>query len=309
MWVCLLITAIIAGVIGWLLRGSGKEKLIALEQQWMEQYQSVDRARKKYADEVEQLSLVKEENNELANQLSLQKKSFEQNIQHLKEQAYIAVDKQDALLVQKDEELARYSHQLHERIVELEEELASNKQHLEKIMADKEQDATSLSQLKAGNEEKTAALSTKLHINQADLIAAEKELVMLKTALNKEKSQSSELKKNFSVRAKILEEQLDQKERLLSLAIADKEVAQKTLAETLAKVETTEKSFFSEMKDKLDDFNADRKSDDKSHSTTSVAHENKISTDIRSMLEATGINDLAKKGINKVKNRIDDMKK
>ena len=291
MWLCLLITAIIAGIVGWLLRGNGKEKLQMLDQQWREQYHSVDNARRRYANKVEKLSPLKEKNNELALQVSLQKKSFEDRVQDIKEQANVESDKKIALLVQKDEEITACVLQCDKKMEVLKEEKERSKQRFEKMMVDKEQ--ASLSQIKKDNEVQITEL--------------EEELLKVKSGLKKEQNQKNELQEGFNKREKTLKEQLNKKEDLLSLAIKDKNDTQKALEDTLEKLKLTEKSFLSEVKDKFDDFNTERKNNDTSGKVS--GHENKISSDIKSMFEATGISDLAKTGLNKVRNRFDDMKK
>ena len=291
MWLCLLIAVIIAGTVGWLLRGNGKEKLQALDKQWRDQYHSIDNARRRYASQAEQLSPLKEKNNELALQVSLQKKSFEHTVRHLKEQTNIECDKQVELLTQTSEEFATNLYLYDKKIAELEEEKETNRLRFEKIIADKEEAFVSLSQFKKENEAKIAELETKLHISKADIASAEDELFTVKSELSKEKDQIIELKNGFRARENALKEQLNQKESLLSLAIADKEKAQKTSTELL---------------EKFDDFKAEHREDD---FTKASGHENKISSDLRNMFEATGISDLAKTGISKVRDRLGDMKK
>ncbi len=85
-WFYLFITACIAGVIGWFLRGSGKRKLQALEQQWQADYASVDSERENYAKKIKRLSDIERKNHELELKIRLQKTSFEETLKHLKKQ-------------------------------------------------------------------------------------------------------------------------------------------------------------------------------------------------------------------------------
>ena len=82
-WFYLLITACIAGAMGWFLRGNGKKKLHELDQQWQKNYASVDNERKNYANKVKRLSEVESKNNELELKILLQKSSFKQTLLQL----------------------------------------------------------------------------------------------------------------------------------------------------------------------------------------------------------------------------------
>ena len=190
-----------------------------------------------------------------------------------------------------------------EKISELKEAKEMSKLQFEKMIADKD---AALAKIKEDNEAQIAELEEQLHIKKTDLISLEEELFMVKAELNKEKNQINHLQEEFKAREKTLTEQLEEKESLLSRVMKDKEKAQKILADTLTTLESKEKNIFSEVNDKLHNFNTEHRSDG---ATKISEHKNKISADIKSMFEATRIRDLAKKGFNKVRDRIDDMKK
>ena len=91
-WLYILISACIAGATGWFLRGSGKRKLQALDQQWQESYTAIDKERKNYATKVKKLSEVETKNNELELKILLQKSSFEETLQQLKKRCADSYD-------------------------------------------------------------------------------------------------------------------------------------------------------------------------------------------------------------------------
>ncbi|HIO93230.1 MAG TPA: hypothetical protein EYG68_10375, partial [Leucothrix mucor] len=195
MWLCLIITAVIAGLIGWLLRGSGKKKLQALDKQWQEQYRSVENARQRYASRIEELSKVEKNNKELSLQVSLQKQSFEQTLQQLKKQTDITNNQQVERLNQKDEEMVSHLTQYDKQLNALEEEKANAELQFEQVIQDEKiQSSLHLSQLQTESEkqlknyeEQAAALATQLHIKKSDLISAEEELFNTRKELETEK--------------------------------------------------------------------------------------------------------------------------
>jgi len=362
MWLCLIITAVIAGLIGWLLRGSGKKKLQALDKQWQEQYRSVENARQRYASRIEELSKVEKNNKELSLQVSLQKQSFEQTLQQLKKQTDITNNQQVERLNQKYEEMVSHLTQYDKQLNALEEEKANAELQFEQVIQDEKiQSSLHLSQLQTESEkqlknyeEQAAALATQLHIKKSDLISAEEELFNTRKELETEKLQTSRLVEGFIAKEKELMGQLTEKDNLLSDAVqaqkndtsdinnklnssnisskiksgankAKESITSQTSTNSDEPSSQTEKSFFTKMKNKFDDFNnadsinnettTEASTPDDKHSTQKPKHENKISKDIKSMFAATGITALAKKGMDKTrssfdktKNAIDDRK-
>jgi septal ring factor EnvC (AmiA/AmiB activator) len=120
-WLCLLITALLAGLLGWLLRGGGKKKLNMLNEKWQDKYDALSQERNSYASKINKLSGVTHEKDRLENKIETQKHTYEQKLTRLTKQLTMVdeeTQKQQSLLAQKDEELAMSMAHLASKISE-----------------------------------------------------------------------------------------------------------------------------------------------------------------------------------------------
>lgn len=123
-WLYLLITAFVSGLLGWLLRGSGKNKLSALNAQWQDKYDTLTKERTNNMSKLHKLTGVMHEKERLERKITNQQHSFGQQTQRLNKKLTSAaheVQQQHALLMQKDEELAMSMAQFDKKISEFED--------------------------------------------------------------------------------------------------------------------------------------------------------------------------------------------
>ncbi len=332
MWLCLLITAVIAGITGWLLRGSSaKKKLQALDQQWQQEYNIVDSARAKYKKQIKQQSLLKSINKELEHQISMQKKSFEETIEKLKEQIDIKDTKQATLLREKEEEYAANLQKLDAKLEAIEEEKIATKAYFEEIIqAEKNKSASLLSELQAN---KTRLSPIKENFSLADNALGEKNKTEKNESTNTDSQDvndklnadnvSDKIKTNFDKAKNDISHKIsDTKDPIQSgynKVKKDIDSAKNNLSSTSEYSESdklashkrkdsgsSEAGFFSHVKEKLDGFsNLKSTADASSHKET---RENKITTDIKSMFAATSIAALAKTGVKKARSSFEQAK-
>jgi hypothetical protein len=259
-WLCLLITALVAGLLGWLLRGGGKGKLRILNEKWQDKYDALTQERNSYARKINKLSGVRHEKERLENKIETQKQTYNQKLERLNTKLATAdkeLQQQQLLLSQKDEELAMSMAQFDRKISEfegdqqssnidlekklalLEKDLSKEKRINKKLVDDikkKVQSTSQLSQLEtdARNklkeyQQKNAILENELKVTKESLINTKNKLVDIKQDLDKGKLQVDNLTKGFAIKEKKLNEKLRQKEALLSNVLAEKEKAESNL--------------------------------------------------------------------------------
>lgn len=145
MWLCLLITALVSGLLGWIFRGGGKHKLRELNRQWQDKYDVLSQERNSYATKVNKLTGMSHENDRLERKIEAQKKSFDQTVKHLNKDLVnvdTKVQQQELLLTQKDEELAMSMAQFDKKITEFEDEKQSSNTELEERLSSSEKTLT-----------------------------------------------------------------------------------------------------------------------------------------------------------------------
>ncbi len=123
-WLCLLITALVSGLLGWIFRGGGQHKLRALNTQWQDKYDLLSQERNSYATKINKLAGMSHENDRLERKLKAQKQSFDQTVKHLNKNLVMAdneMQRQELLLAQKDEELAMSMAQFDRKLTEFED--------------------------------------------------------------------------------------------------------------------------------------------------------------------------------------------
>jgi outer membrane murein-binding lipoprotein Lpp len=134
-WLCLLVTAFIAGILGWLLRGGGKSKLQDLNTQWQDKYDTLSQERNSYATKINKLSGISHEKKRLENKISTQKRLLNQSIDQLNQKLADSeneIQQQQTLLAQKDEEIVMSMMQLDNKILEAEDDRQTYQSEIEK---------------------------------------------------------------------------------------------------------------------------------------------------------------------------------
>ncbi|MCK5895297.1 MAG: DUF4332 domain-containing protein [Cocleimonas sp.] len=249
-WLCLLVTAFIAGLLGWLLRGGGKGKLNALNSQWQDKYDTLSQERNSYASKMKKISGVTHEKERLESKISTQKQSFNQQINQLNEKLTDSdneIQQQQTLLAQKDEDIATSRAQLDKKIVEveahkqtykgdMEKELMTVKTMLLKTIKEKKQTVLNYSHLEfetkkhlKDEQEKTNHLKKTLTITQTELNEVTEKLAILQTDVKNKQLHTDTLVSDFSTKETHLINQLKEKQTLLTRLIADKEKAELTV--------------------------------------------------------------------------------
>ncbi len=249
-WLCLLITALIAGLLGWLLRGSGKKKLRVLNTKWQDKYDALSQERNSYASKINKLSGVRHEKERLESKIETQKHIYDQKLARLTTQLATAdeeAQKQQALLAQKDEELAMSMAQFDSKISEYEVDQQSSHIDLEKKL-EKSSSQLSLLEREANNklkeyQEKNKDLEVQLKSIEADLNDTKSKLIDAEDSLGKGELQVDNLTKGFAIKEKKLTEQLEQKEQQISKALAAKEKAEIDLQQANKDQEALKKDF------------------------------------------------------------------
>lgn len=82
-WICLLLTALVAGVAGWLLGRGGSSKMKLLEEKWRTKLARAENERDYYADEVKSLGVVSEERAEMEDRFAVEKEALEKELNAL----------------------------------------------------------------------------------------------------------------------------------------------------------------------------------------------------------------------------------
>ncbi|HFC92803.1 MAG TPA: DUF4332 domain-containing protein [Leucothrix mucor] len=249
-WLCLLITALIAGLLGWLLRGGGKKKLRVLNTKWQDKYDALSQERNSYASKINKLSGVMHEKERLESKIETQKHIYDQKLTRLTTQLATAdeeAQKQQSLLAQKDEELTMSMAQFDSKISEYEVDQQSSHIDLEKKL-EKSSSQLSLLEKEANNklkeyQQKNTILKTQLKSVEADLNDATNKLVDVEDNLGKGELQVDNLTKGFAIKEKRLTEQLEQKEQQISEALAAKEKAEVNLQQANRDQEALKKDF------------------------------------------------------------------
>ncbi len=207
-WLCLLITALVSGLLGWIFRGGGKDKLRALDTQWQDKYDLLSQERNSYATKINKLAGMSHENDRLERKLEAQKQSFDQTVKHLNKNLVMAdneMQKQELLLIQKDEELAMSMAQFDQKLTEfegkahspntgLEEKLITIEENLEKekernaklkeTIKQQEQSALQRSEVEINNEKQLKDLQQQVSKLEKELEETMSELVMTSDKLN-----------------------------------------------------------------------------------------------------------------------------
>ncbi len=132
-WICLLLTALVAGLAGWLL-GGGKRKIKQLEEQWQTQLARTENERDYYAGEVKNLTAIAEEREEMEERFIREKQSLENELEALQKGMKFKVDSSK----KQEEKLTRKAQTLEERNMSLNAKVEEEQQVFSQRVAELE---------------------------------------------------------------------------------------------------------------------------------------------------------------------------
>jgi len=120
-WICLLLTALVAGLAGWLLGSGGKRKIKKLEEEWRTKLARAENERDYYSGEVKNLGAIAEEREEMEERFINEKQSLENELDALQKGMKFSVDsskKQEEKLSQKAQTLEEENTSLSAKVEE-----------------------------------------------------------------------------------------------------------------------------------------------------------------------------------------------
>lgn len=122
-WICLLLAALIGGIIGWLLRGGCKKKIEAVELDWRNRFAGVEQERNEMSSRLGDLDNISREHAEMSSKLGRLDKISREHEQLLKEVSSLRSirDDQAAKLVALEANTAEVSSQLNDVSTKLDE--------------------------------------------------------------------------------------------------------------------------------------------------------------------------------------------
>ncbi|CAA6828133.1 MAG: Unknown protein [uncultured Thiotrichaceae bacterium] len=110
LWICLGLAALIAGIAGWLLRGSGRNKFKKIEDEMNAKLVSVEKERDHYMDELQNLGEIEAETKALTSKHIEEKQTLEKQLQGMEKAASMASQK----LHLQEQELTKKAQQLND---------------------------------------------------------------------------------------------------------------------------------------------------------------------------------------------------
>ncbi|HEC04607.1 MAG TPA: DUF4332 domain-containing protein [Thiothrix sp.] len=192
-WICLLLTALVAGLAGWLLASGGKRKTKQLEDKWRTDLARAENERDYYAGEVKNLSAIAEEREEMEERFVAEKQSLENELDALQKGMKFSVDSSK----QQEEKLTKKAHNLEEQNTSLTAKVEEEQQVFSQRIAELEASAELSKTQTEDYDQKILALQSELeeaHIKLADttnrLTEAETNLDVAKSNLSVEPSNS-----------------------------------------------------------------------------------------------------------------------
>ncbi len=192
-WICLLLTALVAGLAGWLLASGGKRKIKQLEEKWRTDLARAENERDYYAGEVKNLSAIAEEREEMEERFVAEKQSLENELDALQKGMKFSVDNSK----QQEEKLTQKAQNLEEKNTSLTAKVEEEQQVFSQRIAELEASAELSKTQSEDYDQKILALQSELeeaHIKLADttnrLTEAETSLDVAKSNLSVEPSNS-----------------------------------------------------------------------------------------------------------------------
>lgn len=179
-WICLLLTALVAGLAGWLIGRSGKYKLKTLEEKWRTKLARAENERDYYAGEVKNLSAIAEENNGMEERFAVEKNSLEKELGTLQKGMKSSTDdakKHEEKLTLKANQLEEQNTSLNARV---EEENQIFSQRLAELEAGEEHSKSLINEY----EEKVTALQSQLDNAQINLTETNNQLTEVEAKLD-----------------------------------------------------------------------------------------------------------------------------
>lgn len=174
LWICLGLTALIAGFAGWLLRGSDKNKFKKFEDKMNATLESVEKERDYYMDELQNLREIEAERDEIQSKHIGEKQTLEKQLRDMEKTALLASEKlhqQEQALMDKAQQLDDANVNL---AVKIEEEQQIFTQRLTEIEAAAEQSEHQVKEYEARIGDLEAELSqTHSQLDEARIQLAE----------------------------------------------------------------------------------------------------------------------------------------
>ena len=197
-WICLLLTAFVAGLAGWLLASGGKRKIKQLEDKWKTKLARAENERDYYAGEVKNLSVIAEERDEIEERFALEKQSLENELDALQKGMKFKADSSR----EQEKKLTLKAESLEENNISLNALVEEEKQVFTQRVAELEAAAELAKSQVEEYEEKITGLQAELddaHINLTDttnrLTEAEAKLDIAENELAGQSSDSSSFTK------------------------------------------------------------------------------------------------------------------
>jgi chromosome segregation ATPase len=238
-WLCLLITAFISAILGWLLRGNGKNKRHALNTQWQDKYNTLNQERTDYVSKIHKLTGVTHEKERLEHKITSQQQIFDQQIERLKKKITSAennTQQHQALLTQKDEELAISKVQLDKKTSEFEDkkqdlnsDIEEKLRLSEKKLGEEKQRNNQLVKDIEKSEWSSSQQESKEKQQRTDYQEKANTLITTQKNLDNERSQVTNLTKQLAIKEKQFNEQLNQQDIRIATTLADKEKIENNL--------------------------------------------------------------------------------
>lgn len=174
LWICLGLTALIAGFAGWLLRGSGKNKFKKIEDEMNAKLVRVENERDYYMGELQNLGEVESEREALTSKHIEEKQTLEKQLQDMEKAAAMASEKlhlQEKELTEKAQQLDDANANLATKI---EEEQQVFTQRLAEVEAGAEHSGHQIKEYEVRIDDLEAELSqTKSQLDEANIQLSE----------------------------------------------------------------------------------------------------------------------------------------
>ncbi|MEE9352483.1 MAG: DUF4332 domain-containing protein [Thiotrichaceae bacterium] len=167
-WICLLLTALVAGLAGWLLGSGGKRKIKQLEDKWRTKLARAENERDYYSGEVKNLSAIAVEREEMEERFVVEKQSLENELDALQKGMKFKVDSSK----EQEEKLSLKAHDLEEENTSLSAKVEEEQQVFTQRLAELEASAELSKSQAEDYEDKVTSLQSELddaHINLTDM--------------------------------------------------------------------------------------------------------------------------------------------
>ncbi len=163
-WICLLLTALVAGLAGWMLGSGGKRKIKEIEEKWRTKLARAENERDYYSGEVKNLSAIADEREEMEERFVLEQQSLENELEALQKGMKFKVDSSK----EQEEQFYLRAQALEEQNTSLNAKVEEEQQVFSQRVAELEAASELAKTQVADYEDKITALQSELddaHIN------------------------------------------------------------------------------------------------------------------------------------------------